>query len=482
MRTKHTLIASSIAAMYLACSPILADEMQDIRNEIKSMKESYESRTKALEDRLKEAEAKTQKAEASAAKAETAAQQASTAPQSRGPTGQNAFNPGISLILSGFYKNLSKDPDTFPYRIGGFVPSGDEIGPGGRGFSLSESELSVSANIDHLFYGNLTASLTPEDTVAVEEAYIKTLALPAGFSIKGGRFFSGIGYLNEVHAHAWDFVDQPLAYQAFLGGQYGQNGLQLKWLAPTPLFLEFGVEGGNGQNFPGLARSKNGSNGGAVFGHVGGDFGDSTSWRAGLSYLYHRVKGRKIPEESSNFGEITTNFEGKSKLMIADAVLKWAPNGNPTHTNLKIQGEYFKRKETGDLAFDTAGDPSVNPFSGTASAFSSAQSGWYLQGVYQFLPQWRAGLRYDELSSGTPSIGLIGQTDAGTGITISENDFASLKKYNPKRLSAMIDWNPSEFSRIRLQYAQDKARRDVTDNQFFIQYIYSLGAHGAHKF
>jgi hypothetical protein len=46
----------------------------------------------------------------------------------------------------------------------------------------------------------------------------------------------------------------------------------------------------------------------------------------------------------------------------------------------------------------------------------------------------------------------------------------------------MFDWNPSEFTRIRLQYAQDTARRDITDNQFFIQYIYSLGAHGAHKF
>ena len=318
--------------------------------------------------------------------------------------------------------------------------------------------------------------------MAVEEAFFKTLSLPAGLSVKGGRFFSGIGYLNEVHAHAWDFVDQPLAYQAFLGGQYGQNGLQLKWLAPTPLFLEFGVEAGNGQNFPGLARNKNGSNGGAVFGHVGGDLGDSASWRAGLSYLYHRVQGREIADESGNFGAVINNFDGKSKLMIADGVLKWSPNGNSTDTSLKIQAEYFRRKENGDLVFDTTGDVTLNPFAGTASAFSSAQSGWYVQSVYQFAPQWRVGLRYDELRSGTASIALIGQTDLASGITISDADFSDLKKYNPKRLSAMIDWNPSEFSRIRLQYAQDKARRDVTDNQFFVQYIYSLGAHGAHKY
>ena len=28
-----------------------------------------------------------------------------------------------------------------------------------------------------------------------------------------------IGYLNEQHAHAWDFSDAPLAYKAFFGGQ-----------------------------------------------------------------------------------------------------------------------------------------------------------------------------------------------------------------------------------------------------------------------
>jgi hypothetical protein len=46
----------------------------------------------------------------------------------------------------------------------------------------------------------------------------------------------------------------------------------------------------------------------------------------------------------------------------------------------------------------------------------------------------------------------------------------------------MIDWSPSEFSRIRLQFARDYSRADATDNQVFLQYIASLGAHGAHKF
>src|SRR6202008_753593 len=140
---------------------------------------------------------------------------------------------------------------------GGFIPSGGESGPGERSFNLGESELTINANVDPYFSANLTAALSAEDTVEVEEAYFRTLALHEGFSLKGGRFFSGFGYLNEVHAHAWDFVDQPLVYQAFFGGQFKQEGLQVKWLAPTELFVELGAETGNGSEFPATRLSRN---------------------------------------------------------------------------------------------------------------------------------------------------------------------------------------------------------------------------------
>ena len=86
-----------------------------------------------------------------------------------------------------------------------------------------------------------------------------------------------------MHAHAWDFVDQPLVYQAFFGGQFKQEGLQVKWLAPTELFVELGAETGNGSEFPATRRNRNGFNGATLFAHVGGDVGDATSWRAGAA-------------------------------------------------------------------------------------------------------------------------------------------------------------------------------------------------------
>ena len=100
------------------------------------------------------------------------------------------------------------------------------------------------------------------------------------------------------------------------------------------------------------------------------------------------------------------------------------------------------------------------------------QSGFYLQGVYQFVPMWRVGYRYDRLDSGRTSF----------SVPLNAADFPILAKYNPTRHTVMIDWSASEFSRVRLQLAQDKSRSDATDNQVFLQYIVSLGAHGAHKF
>ena len=395
---------------------------------------------------------------------------AQTQIQTSGPAGENAFNPAISLILNGIYGNLSQDPAGF--KIDGFVPTLGEVNPPNRGLSLGESELTFSGNIDPHFRGVAIVALTPENEAEVEEAYVQTLGLSDGFTAKAGRFLSGVGYLNEIHAHAWDFTDAPLASKVFLGNQLGEDGIQLKWVAPTDFYFDIGVEAGRGRKFPGGpdgGRNKNGFGSGNFFTHVGGDLGTGTAWQAGLSYLATSPQDRVYDDADSTGAIVTNSFSGKSRLWTLSGVLKWAPNHNPTYTNFKVQGEFFRRKESGTLTFDTA--TTAQP-----GDYSSRQSGLYLQGVVQFMPQWRVGYRYDRLNAGTTSNGLV---DSGA---LSAADFPILAPYNPTRHTLMVDWSGSEFSRIRLQLAQDKSRSDVTDNQAFLQYIMSLGAHGAHKF
>ena len=471
---KRNLIAAAVALAFSA--PALAQdaELAKIRDEIRQMKEGYERRIDALEKRLAEAEAKAGKADQVEKSAAASAEIAAAAASSR-PASENSFNPAVSMVLQGTYASTSQDPNR--YRINGFVPSGGEVGPPKRSFGLGETELAIAANIDPYFRGVAIAALAPEGGAEVEEAYFQTLALPSGFTVKGGRFLSSIGYLNEQHQHTWDFQDTPLAYKAFLGGQLRQDGLQAKWIAPTDLLIEVGAEVSSGDQFPGSDRNKNGIGGTSVFAHVGGDAGVSTAWRTGVSYLRTSPQNRAYASDVDALGApVVNSFTGRSRLWVADGVLKWAPNGNSTSTNFKLQGEYFRRMEDGQLTYDdTSGS---NLFGGPVmGAFDSRQSGWYLQGVYQFMPRWRAGYRYDRLNFGTVNNGIV---QGGLGPTAA--DFSLLSPYSPTRDTLMLDWNPTEFSRLRFQLASDKSRQGATDNQFFVQYIYSLGAHGAHKF
>jgi len=453
---KRKILVSSIAVMLgLPLCAVAADsaELQQIRKEMQQINELYEARIKALEARVEQAEAKAADAQAvaetSASGAPANAQTVNSAPEAaRGSASANAFNPAISLVLIGTLAEFDNDPAN--YALPGFA-LGHEAGPGAEGFSLGESELNIEANIDDKLFGSLTFALASEDGETVpelEEAYIQTLALPAGLTVKGGRFFSRIGYLNELHAHADDFVDRPLAYRALLANQYGDDGVQVRWIAPTDLFTEFGGEWFRGDRFPGGGADNEGKGTYSVFAHVGGDIGASQSWRAGLSHLRTKADGR----ETEGVDGISV-FSGDSNVTIADLVWKWAPNGNSARTHFKFQAEYLQRDEDG-LFNDTA--------------YSGTQEGWYAQGVYQFMPRWRAGVRYDRLNAGNNGAALTGSVLDDLGHT-------------PERFTALLEFDNSEFSRLRLQYNLDESQPD-TDHQLFLNYVVSLGAHNAHPF
>ncbi len=444
-------------------------ELAAIRAQIDDMKRAYEQRIAALEQKLSQAEARSATAPAPVAATPVATERLAPAASSA-----SGFNPEVSLILQGQYKNMK---DVAERGITGFWPAGGhDHGAGSveginkRGFSVDHTELVLAANIDPYWRGQAIIA-TLDGTAEVEEAWFQSLGLGQGIGLKGGRFRSGIGYLNEQHPHMWDFADAPLMYQAMFGthGSYAQDGMQFKWLAPTETFVEFGAEIGRGANFPGTDRNKNGSGAAAVFAHVGGEVGASHSWRAGVSYLTTRPKERDAHFADINGLEAQAAFTGRSQSYMADFVWKWAPNGNPKYQNFKFQTEYFQRRESGDLTCRDEQAVGNACAAEPTAAYRTRQSGWYAQGVYQFTPHWRAGLRYEQLDSGARDFG-------------DNAAYLMVDSYRPKKASAMVDYSWSEFSRVRLQYAQDKSMLGITDNQVTVQYIMSLGAHGAHKF
>lgn len=382
------------------------------------------------------------------------------------PTGSAAaFNPAISLVLGGIYGNLKQDP---AISATGFAMSAN---PGHeQGFNLGESELVIEANIDPQFRGVGRFSVDPAGGLGAEEVNVQTSSLGEGLTLKMGRFLSGFGYLNEKHAHTWDFVDQPLVYAALWDNQLGEDGIQVKWLAPAAMFIEIGGEIGRGRNFPGTDRVKNGSGGGVLFAHMGNDIGTEHNWLAGFSlHQTRRVNAISdaVPDLLNTADGVSNSFTGDSRTAGLDFIWKYAPNGNTRETHFKFLGEYFRRRESGLLTYDTATTTSAN----IIDSYAVTQSGWYVQSIYQFVRRWRAGLRYDRLDPGVAQIGAsnIGNVTGNYG-------------YSPARTTLMLDYSPSEFSRLRLQLARDNSRQGLPDRQLFVQYNMSIGAHGAHQY
>jgi hypothetical protein len=452
-------ILKSVSALLVVVLPVTtvsaqdnAGEIAELRQLVSELRTDYDARIRELEERLAAAERRARGAERDAEEAIELAEETAIA-QSSGASAPNTFNPALGVILDGGYANVGPGWEEIP----GFQPGG-EIGTGGTGFAFGEVELNAQASIDTKYYGNFTLGLHEDEgaiEVEVEEAWLQTTDLPAGFSMIGGRFFSEAGYLNQFHFHADDFVDRPLPYQAFYGGRYLVDGVQARWLAPTGLLFEIGTELNWGGGFPATANGESSPGSYTLFTNLGGSMGDSHNWLIGLSHVSSDVVDREAGhhhDEDPAMPEPEESFTGDSDLTVFDFVWKWAPGGNNVNRNFKVQGEYFRRSENGVFAdADYDGD----------------QTGWYLQGVWQFAPTWRVGLRHDEVDADNVL------SVAGTAL-----DDPGRSSY---RDSLMFDWSPSEFSRLRLQYTNDNVLPQ-SDQQWYLQYIMSIGAHGAHQF
>ena len=412
-----------------------------IMKEIRALKEAYEKKTAELEAKIKALEA--QKSQQTAK---------NKTPAGRRIIKDNSFNPSIGLVLNGKASSFTRKTAG---DMAGFA-IGEEGERGNEGLSIDESELNFSTNIDDKFYGSLTAAIVREegeDKIELEEAYVQTLpnaGLPDGARLKFGRAFWTFGYLNEQHAHADDFADRPLPYRAYLNKAFNDDGVELSYVLPTEQYFEVGGGAFRGDDFP-SGNSVTGLGGSSIFARTGGDLGNNQSWRLGAYAMYSDANARATEE-----GAVT--FNGNSYLYAADVRYTYAPTGNAKAQELILQAEFFQRDEDGTYNVG-----------GGAVALDDTSVGFYAQAVYKFSPSIRAGIRYSQLDPVDTPAGLVG-TDLDS------------RGHNPRTVSVMADWTNSEFGRIRLQYNHEDLNDVATDKQVILQYVMSLGAHGAHPF
>lgn len=488
----HPLAGALLAASLILPGSIPAQaqfnpsELDTLRTELREMKQSYEARLAEMEARLKAAEQQAIRLER-------------PAPADGDRLGQvssgTAFNPQVSVILDGVYYGDNQNgagPEKYE-RIDGINHGHDHEGHGHgvleRGFNLRAGEIAFSASVDPYFDANLMLTVDSGGGVELEEAYFDTRTLPAGLKLRGGKFLSGIGYLNSQHPHTWDFVDQNLPYRTLLG-EHGimDTGVQLNWLPRTgSLYTLLGVEllQGNEQVFAtaGEETPTERADGAALAGGAAGelsgekagprlftayakfapDLGDNHALQFGLwgarARQHQEVHDHTLEDPAS----LVDALEGTSTLWGTEWVYKYDAPGAYGQGDLKLTAEYLRERKKLSVAFHEDG-----ALVGAPRLFT--QDGLYLAGVYGFAPNWQLGVRYDVT-------GLTNKLDGPSGRLWDKND--------SDRWTLSLTRHFSEFSRLRLQASTARLwEDDVRDrvHQVFLQYQHSLGAHGAHKF
>src|ERR1700686_5313611 len=326
--------------------------------------------------------------------------------------------------------------------IGDFIGTAghNNVSPG-RSLEMHESEVGLQAIIDP--YARADAFISFGETgVNVEEGYVTFTSLPAGLLMKVGKMRADFGKVNTIHNHALPYIDRPLATNNLVGGEDGIDdaGISISRFLPAPKdwFFE-----GTGQVFRGDSSTVYAANRRqdlSVVGHVRGyrDLSESTNLDLGISYS----------RAHSNLGEaFGSNFF--TNLYGVDATLRWKPLRRAIYKNFLLRTELFWS------ARDQLSP--INIFQ-TQHAF-----GMYTSAEYRVNRRWTVGGRFDRSGRATDA----NLTDTG--------------------VSGILTYWPSEFSQIRGQYrfghlALGTSGDFSNANEFLFQFLFVMGAHGAHPF
>ncbi len=341
-----------------------------------------------------------------------------------------ALNPDISVI-GDFLGAVGRDR----IRSAGFA---SPMGPV-RNLELHESEVGFQAIIDPYARGDFFLSFG-EEGVNVEEGYLTFTALPGGFVAKVGKMRAAFGKVNTIHNHALEWTDRPMVTDNLVGGEDGISdaGLSVSRILPAPkgIFLEATGQvyrGDSADVFTATRRQDV-----SYVAHLRGykDLSESTNLDLGFSY----ARGHSAPGPSLN----DVLPDSHTQLYGIDATLRWKP------LRRAIYHHFLARTE---LVWSQRGQLTSALLPETQKAF-----GFYTSGEYRLNRRWTVGGRYDRT-------GRARQAD------LTDSGFSALLTY----------W-PSEFSQVRGQYRFARYAEGLDANELRFQFLFVMGAHGAHPF
>jgi hypothetical protein len=298
---------------------------------------------------------------------------------------------------------------------------------------MHESEIGLQAILDPYARGDFFMSFG-EEGVTLEEGYITFTALPAGLVVKAGKMRSVFGKVNMMHNHVLPWADRPLVTTNLVAGEDGIDdaGVSVERILPAPkgIFLEATgqlLRGDSGDAFKETRRSEV-----STVDHLRAykDITESTNLDLGLSYA-----------RGHNDATLTTAAIGDfvTQLYGVDATVRWKPLRRSIYHSFVGRSELIWSQR--------------QQLPREQRAF-----GFYFSGDYQLGRRWFAGGRYDR------------------------SDRSRFDNLTDKGVAATLTYWPSEFSQIRGEYRFTRYAENRDSNEFFMQLIFSLGAHGAHPF
>jgi hypothetical protein len=412
----------------------IREELDRLRKEFEAVRDAYGTRLAALEVKLAGLAAATptqpeQPPAAPAAEPAGAAQAPAQPAPAEVPVpagAAGAGGPQGALPVYGNVSALSKifNPDIAV--IGNFLGATGENDVEARpALEMNEAEASLQAVVDPYARADFFLAFSPEG-VEIEEAFLTFTSLPGGLLAKVGRLKQQVGKVNTLHAHQLPWVDRPLAQVNLLGGEEGlaDAGISVSKLILNPvLFLE-----ATGELYQGSS--------GVFQSHRRRD----VSWVGRLRGYRDLTEGTNLDLGASLAGgrnDLGSDFS--TRIFAVDATVRYRPLRRAIYRRFLGRTELFwSRREQED---------------GDQSAF-----GMYASGEYQFARRWFAGARYD---------------------WSERADDSSLTDKGP---SLLLTYWPSEFSQIRGQYRRTRYAEATTANEVLFQFLFAIGAHGAHIF